>query len=364
MKKILVYGMTDNRGGIEAYIMNYFRLLVKKQIIFDFVTEHERIAYADEIESLGGKIYNIPSRRAGLFKHMSSIRDILKNHKEYDTVYFNVLSASEVFTVLGAASIKGVKKIVHSHNNAVKTMGRHRVLRPLLNLLTDVKLACSGEAAEFMFGDKSLRRNEVEVIFNAIDVEKYQYNSAVREAVRRELNLSFENFVVGHVGRMCYQKNSLFVIELFYHVYQRNKNAILVLVGDGEDREQVKQAIKQYGIEKNVLMLGMRSDVEKLMQAMDVFLLPSRFEGLPVVLIEAQAAGLHCICSNQFTNKSNITGNVEFISLNESIEYWVTAILNSCGKERKDEKDAVTKAGFNINYEVGKLEKILKENNV
>lgn len=359
MKRILVYGMTSNRGGIEAYVMNYFRLLKNQQIIFDFVTEHEQIAYADEIKSLGGEIYIIPSRRAGLFKHMNSLRKILKGHKEYDTIYFNILSASEVFTVLSACFMRKVRKIVHSHNNSVKSVRRHCLLRPLLNFASDIKLACSEEAAEFMFGTRSVQKNEVTVIFNAIDVDKYSFDCKIRDDVRNKLGISAENYVIGHVGRLCYQKNSLFIIELFNHISHINENALLLMVGDGEDRNQVEQAIKQFGIEEKVLMLGMRNDVDELMQAMDVFLLPSRFEGLPVVLVEAQTAGLQCVCANRFTNKSDVTGNVEFIELEEDIECWVTAVLSKQGIERKSEKDAVTEAGFNIYYEAEKLERIL-----
>ncbi len=360
MKRILVYGMTSNRGGIESYLMNYFRRLVLKGIVFDFVTDYQEIAYKEEIEELGGKVYFIPNRRDGLLKHMKSLRNILLEHEEYKSVYFNILSASEVFTVLSAVGVKGVKRIVHSHNNSVKTIGRHKVLRPLLTKISDVKLACSDEAAEFMFGSKSFRCHEVKIIFNAIDVGKYQFDSKIRREVRDSLKLTENTFVVGHVGRMCHQKNSLFLLKIFNHIYKQNNNAVLLYVGDGEDREKVENAIEQYEIKENVLLLGMRNDVNELMQAMDVFLLPSRFEGLPVVLIEAQAAGLQCICSDRFTKKSDITGNVQFISLDKNVDYWTEAVMDRCEIERKDTTDMITKSGFNIVHEVNKLEIILK----
>lgn len=360
IKRILVYGMTSNRGGIEAYLMNYFRILAGKGVIFDFVTDYKEIAYKEEIEKLGGKVYYIPNRREGILKHMKSLRNILLEHKEYRSIYFNILSASEVFTVLSAVGVKGVKRIVHSHNNSVKTIGRHKVLRPLLAKLADVKLACSDEAAEFMFGSKSFERHESEIIFNAINVEKYQYDLKIRNEVRENLKLTENTFVVGHVGRMCHQKNSLFLLEIFNHIYKKNNNAVLLYAGDGEEREKVENAIEHYGIKENVLLLGMRNDVNELMQAMDVFLLPSRFEGLPVVLVEAQAAGLQCICSDRFTKKSDITGNVQFISLDKDVDYWARVVMDRCEIERKDTTDMITKAGFNIVHEVDKLEKILK----
>lgn len=362
VKRILVYGMTSNRGGIESYLMNYFRRLVLKGIVFDFVTDYQEIAYKEEIEELGGKVYFIPNRRDGLLKHMKSLRNILLEHEEYKSVYFNILSASEVFTVLSAAGIKGVKKIVHSHNNDVKTIGRHRVLRPLLTKISDVKLACSDEAAEFMFGKRQTSDQCIQIINNAIDIEKYAYSPEKRDNTREKFGISEEMFVVGHVGRMCYQKNTLFLLDIFNEIYKRDNNAILMLVGNGEDRELVEDKINQYDMRDNVLMLGMRDDVELLMQAMDVFLFPSRFEGFGMVLIEAQAAGLNCVASKDVVPETtNITNRVQFVSLDNNADYWAMEVLKYRKSEREDTLEAITKAGFNIDYESEKLAKLLRD---
>lgn len=358
-KRILVYGMTNNRGGIESYLMNYFRRLVREDIVFDFVTDYKDIAYKDEIEELGGKVYYIPSRREGIIKHMRALRNILGEHCEYKEVYFNILSASEVFTVLSVVGVKGVKRIVHSHNNSVKTIRRHKALRPVLNMISDIKLACSDEAAQFMFGQKSYDRHEVEIILNAIDVEKYCYDEIKRNEIRKQLKVE-DAFVVGHVGRMCYQKNSVFLLEIFSHVCKKDKNAVLLYVGDGEDREKVESAISEYNIEKNVILLGMRSDVNELLQAMDVFLLPSRFEGFGMVLLEAQAAGLHSITSEDVVPKSvDVTNSVQFVSLDKCADYWASEVLKQRDRVRNNKLDLIKQSGFDIHNEAKRLKKII-----
>lgn len=361
VKKILVYGMTSNYGGIESYLMTYFRVLAEKNIIFDFVSEYEKIAYADEIQQLGGKIYRIPSRRENLIGHMKAVRKILKSNKEYDSMYFNLLSASETFTVLGAVGVKNVRKIVHSHNDSVRTIGRHKALRPILTYFSDVKLACSDGAASFMFGKKSVWKNEVKIINNAIEVEKYRYNPQVRKQVREELQMDDSTFVVGHVGRICYQKNSMFLIDIFARVHEKDKSAKLLFVGEGEERENVEKAIKKYNLEKDVLLLGMRSDVERLMQAMDVFLLPSRFEGFGIVLLEAQAAGMKAIASKKLVPEiTNVAGGVSFIDLSDNAEEWAEEVLKYRCAERKEYCKKLCEAGYSIESVSDVLEKILK----
>lgn len=361
MKRILVYGMTNNRGGIESYLMNYFRNLKRKQIVFDFITEHRNIAYSEEIKQLGSRVYYIPSRRDGLIKHMLAIRKILQSHNEYDTVYFNILSASEVFTVLAAAGVRNVKKIVHSHNNAVKSINRHRILRPLLIGLSDVKLACSEDAALFMFGKKCMRDNKVTIINNAIDLQKYRYRPEVRKKMRDAFHISTNTYVIGHIGRMCYQKNTLFLIEIFNKIHMKDPEALLLLVGEGEDREQVEELIKKYDLKNNVLLLGMRNDVENLLQMMDVFLLPSRFEGLGIVLIEAQAAGLTCVCSDSFGDAANISKTIKYYSLDHLPEEWADVVLRFRNKERENYYDMLVDGGYDVERECNKLALILTE---
>lgn len=355
MKRVLVYGMTSNNGGMEAYVMNYFSHFNTDKLVFDFVTDYETIAWKEEIEKLGGKVFYIPSRRKSLKSHMSSLRKIIKEN-DYSVVYFNLLSASGVFSVLAAHSVKGVKTVVHSHNDNVGNIKVHKILRPFLNMVTDYRLACSDEAGKFMFGDKSFNDGKIKVINNAIDTDKYKFSDEKSQKIRKELSLG-DNFVIGHVGRMCFQKNSEFIIDIFNEVLKKKKDSVLLYVGDGEDRPLVEAAIKKYGIENNVVLTGMRNDVPDLYSAMDTFLLPSRFEGLAVVAVEAQTAGLPCFASTNVNPHTKLVDSFNFISLDEPAEKWADKILLSVGTERNRDVKEIAAKGFDINSEVEKLEK-------
>lgn len=352
MLRILMYGMTPNPGGIESFVMNYYRRLDPEQFHIDFVFSGEKMAYQDEIEGRGGRIYAIPSRRENLLRHMSELRKIAKG---YDVIYFNVLSASEVFSVLAVKGLRGKKIVVHSHNNSVKTMGRHLRLRGLLTALADQKLACSREAASFMFGD---RAPEAVIINNAIDINRFSYNEKVRDKMRKDLGWS-DCFVVGTVGRLCYQKNTLFLLECFAEVAQRDPSARLVVIGDGEDRDAVAAKIRELSLEKTVLLAGVQQNVPEWMQAMDVFVLPSRFEGLGIVLIEAQAAGLPCLASDKVSSEAGVTPAVQFLPLEDSAERWADKILQLKGTGRFDTREALENAGYDINHESIRFAKLL-----
>lgn len=346
MKKVLVYGMTENPGGIESYLMNYYKRISPDRIHFDFVTCDKKIAYEKEIKSHGGKIFFIPERRENLLKHMKGLRKIAENG--YDAVYFNLLSASEFFSVIAVKGLRKVEIIVHSHNNYVKTIKRHLVLRQFLNLVVDKRLACSEEAARFMFGRYG---RDTIVIKNAIEVDRYLYNPVIRGKIRDENNIG-GSFLVGHVGRLCYQKNTLFLLDIFNEVYKKYPDSKLVIIGEGEDHQKIQERIIELSLQECVIMTGAIANVNEWMQAMDVFLLPSRFEGLPVVAIEAQAAGLPCICSDKFSKASAITKNVEFLSLELSKEEWANCILDHKNDSRENTYQELTESGYNIENEV------------
>lgn len=357
MHRILVYGMTENSGGIESYLMNYFKFFDRSKTVFDFVTDCSVIAYEKEIAALGGKIFYIPSRRKNIIKHMLLIRKIVSENG-YDTVYYNILSASAVFSMLGLFGKKRVKIITHSHNNSVGNLNTHLILRPLLNFMTDKRLACSKEAAKFMFGEKYAE--SAAVINNAIDTERFKFDSLIRSKVRKEFGIEGK-LVIGYVGRLCYQKNTLFLIDVFNEIIKQNSGAVLLLVGDGENRDDVRNKIKSLGLENYIIMTGVRSDVAELLQAMDLFLLPSRFEGLPVVLIEAQTSGLKCFTSSAVTQEARITELLQYIDLNLSAEAWAEQVLKHSDYKRKDASEEIKKAGFDIQTQVLRLQNVLND---
>ncbi|MCH5191134.1 MAG: glycosyltransferase family 1 protein [Oscillospiraceae bacterium] len=354
MRRILVYGMTENSGGIEAYLMNYFINLDRSKIIFDFVTDCPVMAYEKEAVSLGSKIFYIPSRRENIIRHMMSIRKIVSENG-YDTVYYNILSASAVFSMFGLFGKKGIKIITHSHNNSVGNLRVHLILRPLLNFMTDKRLACSKGAAKFMFGEKYAK--SATVINNAVDTERFKFDQFVRNEVRKEFHIE-NRLVIGHIGRLCYQKNTLFLIDVFNEILKHNRNAVLLLVGDGEDKDAVLNKIKNLGLGKCVIMTGVRSDVHRILQAMDLLLLPSRFEGLPVVLIEAQSSGLRCLTSSAVTKAAKVTELVQYINLNASASFWAKRALQCARYERADTSEEIKNAGFDIKAQAAHLQDV------
>lgn len=361
-QKILVYGLTNNRGGMEAYFINYYQE-IKKQgfpIEIDFVTDYSEIAYHDIIEKFGDKVYFIPSRRENIVKHFFFLRKLIRENS-YTKVYFNVLSASTVFTIAAAYKIKNCKVIVHSHNDSVKAIKRHYIFRPFLNLMADVKLACSSKAAVFMFGKKNTEKNKVIIINNAINTDTYTYSEKKRAKKRKELNI-INNYVIGTVGRLCYQKNTLFLLDIFQQVLEYIPEAMLLIVGEGELRGEVEKKIKKKNLEKQVLLLGMRKDVPDLLQSMDIFLLPSRFEGLSIAALEAQCIGLPVLASKNVSIETKIVSQFERLPLDEE-KQWINRICYFYRNfDRKSCNEDLVNHGFDIKNQCGKLMSVLNHN--
>ena len=218
--------------------------------------------------------------------------------------------------------------IIHSHNSNTPSGLLRKLLnalnKPFLHLGTDF-FACSKLAGEWLFGKNFLKKHELKIINNAVDIDKYKFNAQTRENIRNELECR-EKFVIGHVGRFCYQKNHDFLINVFYEVQKEDKDMILLLIGEGELKEEIQEKVKKLNIQDNVIFLGTTNKVQNYLQAMDLFVLPSRFEGLPVVGIEAQASGTKCLFSNNITKETKIVDNTEFLDLN--VQEWKNAILN------------------------------------
>lgn len=356
--RVLQFGMTPNPGGIESFIMNYYRRIDRKRINFDFVSMYNEIAYADEIEALGGAIYKITHFKNNPYKNYKELK-VLMEKNNYQIVHINMLSAAYIIPLIVTKKF-GVKCIIiHSHNSSTPP----GIIRKLLNvvnkkLLTNAThfFACSGNAAEWMFGSKN--KEKANIINNAIAADKYSYNPEVRRKVSKELGIEGK-FVIGHVGRFEFQKNHDFLIKVFYEVLNIHPNSQLLLIGDGIEKDNIQKKIVELGISDSVKFLGLRSDISELMQAMDIFVLPSHFEGLGTVLIEAQAAGLKCIASDGVAQEAKITNLVEFINLDESPKYWARKIVEyQPDFNRRDTYEEIKKAKFDVNTEILILEDI------
>ena len=337
-----------NRGGLETMLMNYYRKLDKSKIQFDFMTNRfERGHYDDEIEDLGGKIYRLSPIKPGKYnKYFKELDNFFNEHKEYKVVHSHINENSGF--VLKAAKKAGIEcRIAHSHLSDLKLDYKYpfRVYarRNLKGNVSDY-FACSMRAGEWLFGKDISNSGKVTVLNNAVDTEKFRFNEEVRNNIRRKLDIEGKK-VIGHVGRFNPQKNHEFLIDVFNEIYKKDKNTVLLLIGDGYLKVKIEEKVKKLGLDNSIKFLGVREDIPELMQAMDLFLFPSQFEGLAVVMVEAQAAGLKVITSTGVTAESNITENVEFVDLNKGAEYWANVVLNSNFK-KKDNINLMIKKGY------------------
>jgi glycosyltransferase involved in cell wall biosynthesis len=308
-------------------------------------------AYDKEIKSLGGRIFQLSLRRKGIFRYNRDVNAFFNTHPEYNAVHFHISSLSSV-AALKAAKRNNIEiRVIHSHNSRGPKEIYHRLLhwwnQQSIDHLGTHYFSCSDLAAIHLYGNK-LRNKQVSVIKNAIETEKFIYNEKIREIVRDNLTLQ-DNYVIGHIGSFSYAKNHDFLIDIFSNVKQRCPKAILLLVGDGPLRPRMEQKIKRLDLGNSVKILGLRSDIPELLQAMDVFAFPSLYEGLPVTGIEAQAAGLKCFFSDNITRQVDIAGLIKYIPLEEPANRWAEEILSyQNGYHRKNTYSQINLAGFDI----------------
>ena len=333
-------------GGTQAFLMNLYRNIDRNKIQFDFLVEYEeKEFYDDEIISLGGKIYYTNFRKTlNVIKFKKTLSTILKEHPEYKIVHIHATAIGKICT--DTAKKCGVKTIIaHTHNNnAVKDWKYYPkiLLRKLYtNGPTDF-FACSEDAGRYTFKNKKFT-----VIYNAIDIDKFLFKQEVREDFRRELNIE-DKFVIGNIGRLHKQKNQSFLIDIFNEIQKKKDNAILLILGKGPLKNELEEKVKNLGINSKVYFLENRKDIERAYQGMDVFVLPSLFEGLGIVAIEAQASGLPVIASTGVAKEANITNNIRNIDLNEPVDVWVEAICKAKVKNRRSIEDIIRNSKFNI----------------
>lgn len=341
MKKVLVGYISEGKAdGINSYIRNFCNSLVDKEVQIDFLTRDDDLKL-DSLEIKGNNIYKV-SRNRNPIKQLFEMKKIISENK-YDVAYFNV---SESFNCIGilAAKIFNVKKVVvHSHSSGVEKSSKIKTLifrmvntlcKSVLVACADVKLACSKKAAEWLYTKDIANKDKYDIIFNVVDYKKFQYNEEVRNRIRDEYKLG-DKFIVGHVGRFCYPKNHGYLMDTFKKISEKKENAVLVCAGDGPDYDSVKEYAKELGISNKVIFLGAINNVHEWVQAFDVFMLPSRFEGLPIVAVEAQFSGVPCMFSANIDNNVVIGERTKLIPVGEEdIEQWVTKTLECT--ERKN----------------------------
>lgn len=367
----ILHVVTDmNRGGIETMLMNYYRQINRNKIQFDFLVHRETKAeYDDEIESLGGQIYRMPRLNPLSLKYYNELSCCLKNNK-YEIIHSHIDCMSAY--PLKIAKKSGIPvRIAHAHSTNQDKNWKYPIkyisFRKIPLYATDY-FACSEKAGKWMFPG-----HDFLVLKNAIDINKYVPNEKNRENIKKEFGIKNNSLVIGHVGRFSYPKNHSFLIDIFYCIKKYRPDSYLMLIGGGKDMINIRQKVKQLKLENNVIFTGLRSDVHILMQAMDIFVFPSIYEGLGMSVIEAQAAGLPCVISNEVPKECIVTqGLVSIQDLSMSADKWAKHILKRLCIVHKNHNQEIAESGYDIveaakwleEYYVKKCNKEYKINNI
>lgn len=352
-------------GGVESVIMNYYEHIDRSKVQFDFIVHNDnKIDITSRVEALGGRVYKVTPYYKNPVAFVMDIYNVIKqNHYRIVHSNMNTLSAFPLF----AAWLAGVPvRILHNHSTSspgeTKRNVMKAVLRPFAKLFANQYFACSRLAAEWMYGKQMVDAGKVNIIHNAIDLDKFAFNPEKRATLRKELGLE-GTFVIGHVGRFMFQKNHEFLIDIFAEVAKENPKARLLLIGDGPLRAHIEEKVHRLGLTDKVQFLGIRKDVADLYNVMDLFLLPSHYEGLPVVGVEAQANGLPMIVSTDVTLEMKVTDIVTYERVEDNAAQWVEDV-NRCIRKKETRMDThkqMEKAGFDIVREgVNMTEKYLR----
>lgn len=346
-----------NRGGAETMIMNLYRNIDRSKVQFDFVVHTEKkCEFDDEIEKLGGRIFSMPRYNGkNHIYYKKSWEQFFNKHSEYKIIHGHVRSTASIY--LRIAKRYGLITIAHSHSTSSGT-GFSSIVKNLLQYpiryIADYFFACSETAGVWLFGKKTCKNNNFYILNNSIDAKRFIYDKKTRSKKRREFQID-NKLVIGHIGRFNIPKNHEFLIEIFKTVYDKNNNVVLMLVGDGELRHVIEKKVEDLGLMGSVIFTGVRSDISELLQAMDVFVFPSLYEGLGIAIIEAQASGLPCIVANTIPREAYITHLVEGLSLKVSKNKWADRILKICNDyERINTYEEIKINGYDIK-ETGKF---------
>lgn len=357
MIKILIINTVNfsYSDGISNVILNYYRNLDKSNIIIDFVVKQcldDELKF--EIMKNGGKLYELGYRLKSPLKYIRDVTKIIEKNK-YDIVHAHGNSCTLAIEML-AAKKGGTKiRIAHSHNTTTKYKIVHKFLRKTFENNYTYGFACGVDAGKWLFKDKPFS-----ILRNGIDAKKFQYNSELRHTYRNKLGLEGCK-VIGHVGSFNYQKNHEFLIKIFKELYTIDNSYRLLLVGEGNLKSEIEEKIARMGLKDVTLFIGKSKEVPQLMQVMDLFLMPSHYEGLPLTLIEAQASGLQCFVSDLITKEVNVTNLVNYISLNKSPKEWAEIIINKDNFDRESQKDKVVEIIFANGYDIHENVNLLKK---
>lgn len=359
MERVAVVMGKMHSGGKKNLVMEYYRNIDKTQIQFDFICDSDSNAIPkEEIKECGGNIYIIPPYQK-IFSHMKELKKICKkNSYKIMHSYNGTMNIFSMYVGWRCHIPIRINESISMGHKADKKNILKSVLKPFSKMFSTHFMANGEECGKWQFGEKKFNNGEIAIFKSIINVDVNKYNPQLREKTRKEFNLE-DNIVIGHIGRLTEQKNTLFIIDIFNEIYKKEKKAKLLIIGDGNLKEKMLDRIKQYGIEEKVLYLGRREDIPQFYNAMDVFLLPSLYEGVPVVGIEAENCGLPIFFSTEIPRESSACDDLGcFIELSKSAEYWAEKILiitNENIDKRHGRENEITLAGFNSKEEGQKL---------
>ena len=360
---ILIEGMSRQLGGMEAFIMSVYRGLDRENYRMDFIAYDDEIVFEDELKAGGSKVYHVTPRSKNVLQSRKELDTIFKQ-TQYDVFWTNKTTISNIEALKSAKKNQVPLRIVHSHsseNRGTKfTLFMHKKNRRQVANYANQLLACSKEAGVWMFGEKA---KEAQIIINGVDIRKYTYTKEREEKMRKELGLGTEP-VVGHVGRLSKEKNHSFLFRIFQEIQKKEPSAVLLLCGGGDEaqKKQLEEEAEALGISDSVRFLGVRRDVPDVLQVMNVFVFPSLFEGYPISLIEAQAAGLPTFGSKEAVPKEmGLTKEMHFLSLEEGEKQWAEAVLKELYSEKCSETEVLLQSEVSLEKMLDTIQKILEK---
>lgn len=357
MKRILVIITTafTATGGLASVMLNYYRSLDKKGLQIDFASTNTITPNLnEEIQKNGSKYYQLPKRK-NIIGYWKAVKCLSRN---YDVVHVHANSSTAVIEFSAAKAARVVKRIHHNHTSKTQHPVINALLHPFFKYSYTDAIACSQLAGDWLFG-----KNNYKILRNAINIAKFEYNKDARVLIRNEFGIKEEDFVIGHIGKFMDAKNHEFLIKVFAEYHLKHPNSKLLLVGDGEWRSKVETWVADSGCADSIILAGLRSDIPAIVQAMDIFVFPSIYEGMPLTVLEAQASGLPCLISSNVTSDVNIGQDVMMKDLADGVKGWADSIDSfdyAISREIRchNNYELITKAGYNIENEANELLKI------
>lgn len=359
MNILIINTVPTERNGITNVIFNLHQAIDDKNVKMDLMTiNHPTDNYKLSITEKGGEVYVLSRLLSAPIKYLRNLASLIRENK-YDLVHVHGNSSTMILDVFGVLLGQCRNVITHSHSTSSSYIFLHVIFKPLLNVLVSSKIACGKEAGKWLYG-----KSKFHILRNGINVEKFRFNEYVREKVRKDLDISPDCFLLGHIGEINENKNQSFIIDILSHL-SLSGNYKLVLVGDGPERKSLENKVEIMGLSSRVIFTGGINNPQDYLSAFDLLVMPSKFEGLPLTLVEAQASGLQCVISDTITTEVDLTGTVSFVPLNNGAKHWGDVIRRLESADRMDQAEknirSITEKGYNIVSSAKQLVSIYKE---